>query len=375
MRNDITLHHHQPCALYLNQTLIPEHYWHQVKPKPHVQLLLLATVKGFRFKSALSLLAPMALSILAPWARGLVNGAQWLKSAASVGTMAGGSPLLHKLLPSPHPNALIQYSLSSSHRLSPTYDITGGSNRARPYQPVPLVLGKHKLIPDLAATPFTLHDNNQAYYHVLLNCGLGRLKLSNIKIGTVPIEQCNNVQHQIIPPGDNNTLWQSHYKSVPGGELISQEEACVRSTPNVTTQLRVEIQYQLYTVHRHNGHTAPTSCQLQLQYRKLRHTPSDSQSNHDMDENQDGIDNADSRVEADSTTHTDNTTVNAQNTHPSKAFPWQLFPIKRHPKQPQVIPQANGLFTLRDANLQANVLVLTLDVLCQRAAIKYASNA
>lgn len=35
-----------------------------------------------------------------------------------------------------------------------TYGLEGGSNAARPYQPLPLVLGEHRLFPDYASRPF-----------------------------------------------------------------------------------------------------------------------------------------------------------------------------------------------------------------------------
>jgi sulfur carrier protein ThiS len=43
---------------------------------------------------------------------------------------------------------------SASDNAPTTYSIEGGSNAARPYEPLPLVLGEHRVFPDYASRPF-----------------------------------------------------------------------------------------------------------------------------------------------------------------------------------------------------------------------------
>jgi len=40
-RHDITLHHQQPCTLYLNETLIPQSHWHILSIHEHTEFVII----------------------------------------------------------------------------------------------------------------------------------------------------------------------------------------------------------------------------------------------------------------------------------------------------------------------------------------------
>ena len=123
------------------------------------------------------------------------------------------------------------------------------------------------------------------------------------------------------------------------------------------------MQYQLYTVYRHNGHIASLNCQLQLQYRKVANTLQGSQQNHDTYENQNGINGTDNGSKKDAGENTANTrSIDVEPSSTSGVSDWQPFTFKFDAKQPQVLPQTNGLFVIHDASLQSKVLVFTMDV-------------
>jgi len=71
----------------------------------------------------------------------------------------------------------------SSYADSPTYSISGASNRANPFGPVPVVLGKHRVFPPYGAQPYTEILGNDEYLRMLFVWGYGRLDISDIKIG------------------------------------------------------------------------------------------------------------------------------------------------------------------------------------------------
>jgi hypothetical protein len=64
-----------------------------------------------------------------------------------------------------------------------TYGITGGSNSANPFGPVPVVLGTHRMYPLYGALPYTEIVGNDEYLRMLFVWGYGPLKIEDIKIG------------------------------------------------------------------------------------------------------------------------------------------------------------------------------------------------
>ena len=67
----------------------------------------------------------------------------------------------------------------------PQYSISGGANRARPYEPLQLLLGQHRLFPDLAAQEYTEYDQKgDQFLNQIFEFGLGgNLDIENIRIG------------------------------------------------------------------------------------------------------------------------------------------------------------------------------------------------
>lgn len=67
-------------------------------------------------------------------------------TAAAIG--GGGTLVINALFP---PRAPDQPRPLEGPSVRPVYSLVGGANRARPYEPLLLVLGTHRLFPDLAA--------------------------------------------------------------------------------------------------------------------------------------------------------------------------------------------------------------------------------
>ena len=67
----------------------------------------------------------------------------------------------------------------------PQYSISGGANRARPYEPVMLLLGTHRMFPDLASQEYTEYDDQgDQYLNQIFDFGLGEdLEVTNIRLG------------------------------------------------------------------------------------------------------------------------------------------------------------------------------------------------
>ena len=71
---------------------------------------------------------------------------------------------------------------------SPSRSLAFASNQVRQYAPVPVVLGRHRVVPPLAAKPTTrVEANGDVYQTVPVLWGYGPLGISEIKIGTTPV--------------------------------------------------------------------------------------------------------------------------------------------------------------------------------------------
>jgi hypothetical protein len=84
-----------------------------------------------------------------------------------------------------------------------SFTISGTRNRLRPYGAVPRVYGKIRIYPDLCASPITEIQGEDQYINVLFCLGYKPLKISEIKIGEIPITDFKEVSW-IIDDGWSN---------------------------------------------------------------------------------------------------------------------------------------------------------------------------
>ena len=81
-------------------------------------------------------------------------------------------------------------------QVSPSYELRLTRNAARPYRSIPVVLGKHRVLPPLAGTTKSEIDatDGHLYQRFLLVWGYGQLKVTDIRIGGAPIGDYEDVQ-------------------------------------------------------------------------------------------------------------------------------------------------------------------------------------
>lgn len=161
---------------------------------------LTATVNGVdveRSRWADAVVKPGDVLVLRQGMRGVEAGAAAASAAAAAGKSAAAVALAYAaayvavnlaigLALSMLSNALMGKKSSGSgdsDATPTTYSIEGGSNDARQYQPLPLVLGEHRVFPDYASRPFaefvpdptTAHEilNNSPTYEIQVNPPFG----------------------------------------------------------------------------------------------------------------------------------------------------------------------------------------------------------
>ena len=98
------------------------------------------------------------------------------------------------------------------------FSIAGGSNSARPNEPLTLVLGQHRVFPDLVAREYTDFDTDgNSYLNQVFDFGLGDLQIQNERIGDTPLTSFQSVESQ--KNVDVVTLVAGNVDTLDGAEL------------------------------------------------------------------------------------------------------------------------------------------------------------
>ncbi len=131
-----------------------------------------------------------------------------------------GSALVNVLIPPPKPSA-VTANFGSAPAPSPTYSLQAQGNQARLTQPIPVIYGRHRVYPDLAATPWTEYDGNGQYLHQLHCIGQGEHEVEQIRIEDTPIASFEEIETELVAPGGAVTLFETDVVTAP--EIAGQE--------------------------------------------------------------------------------------------------------------------------------------------------------
>lgn len=147
-------------------------------------------------------------------------------AVGSAAIMTAGSVLVSALVPLPSPSLPAIGSGAALAQPSPTYSLQGQGNFARLSQPIPVIYGRHIVYPDLAATPYGEYVSNDQFLHQLHCIGLGEYDIEKICIEDSPITAFDEVEYQIVAPGQHVTLFDPDVvtaSEVAGQELVHGE--------------------------------------------------------------------------------------------------------------------------------------------------------
>ena len=197
--------------VFVNDEEVPHALWPRIRPKPSARLFVRVNALGGGRgggKNPLAIIASIAVMAFAAWAAPILTASLFGVETAAV-TSAGlfsamgltkmlvagaitmlGTLLVNAIAPTPKPAA--DGGLST-----PTYAITGTSNRLNPYGSIPRVFGRRRLFPVLAAKPYTETVGNERYMRLLLLAGYGPLALDDIRIGSTPITAFDGAEVEI----------------------------------------------------------------------------------------------------------------------------------------------------------------------------------
>lgn len=254
---------------------VPLALWQRLIPR-HGDMVLISArgLGGGGGGKILRTVALVAVVVLSYGYGAALGGALGLTgtTAAAVGSsliMIGGSLLVNALLPPLTPTAA-KLGIGEKYESSPTYAISGGRNRARPWEPMLLVFGRHKVVPDLGSAPYTQFQGSEQYLNQVFHFGLqgDSLLLSDLKIGNTPITDYRDVQTQMQGTGGKLDMFPGNVDTLQGFALTKADGYQFRTTPADTISIAVEFAARLFRV-RDDGTLVSRSVNVRVQYRPV----------------------------------------------------------------------------------------------------------
>lgn len=162
------------------QQVMPE-FWHRVRPKSGTAVAMRPVPKG-----------PLTLLLTASLTTALGGGALagFFANLLVAGLLFGVKFLLNKLFAPKEKN-------DEQTEPKASYSITGSRNQVSQDGAVPVILGTHRVVPFLAAQPYTENVGNDQYLRQLFVVGYGPVDISSIKLGETPIEHFEGVTIEV----------------------------------------------------------------------------------------------------------------------------------------------------------------------------------
>lgn len=198
-------------------------------------------------KKFLAFAIPIVLSIYAPgWGAALFGKATLGARIFAAVVTAVGSAIANKLLAPKQPKGL------RDMQASPTYSLSGGRNRARPYEPLPLLFGELRYTPDYASLPYTMFEGDDQYLYSVFHAGINCGEVSAYRIGKTPIESFSGVTVRaagISGMADETLQAWGNVDSAPGaGRLVGDGGFVSRLSSAGARALQIDVEGSLYAI-------------------------------------------------------------------------------------------------------------------------------
>lgn len=276
----------QPISIVLDDRLLTVQEWDTVCPLPGQIINVKAEVQGGGGggggSNPLQIVAMVALVVVAAILAAPTGGASlWLAgaigtSAATAGMIIGGvvmiagSLIINAVFAAQMPSADLgnMSGSTSSMQTSPTYGISGGQNRQRPYEPMPVLMGQHVIYFDLASKPFTEYHGEDQYLYQIFHRGLSSATFTDYKIGDNALSNYSDWSWNYADSNGKIGAFPGNVDVAPGANLEASAGWIVRTTSINTYRIGLDIEGTLFYANNSGGMDS-TSVQLQVQYRAV----------------------------------------------------------------------------------------------------------
>lgn len=264
---------YRPIIVSLDDRLLTVDEWDTVCPTHQQILNVSATVQGGGGGGGGSnvgqIVAMIAIVVIA-----VVTQQYYLVPAygAAIGAigaaviMAAGAVLVNAVFAAQTPGVEMSGQTGQYSQGSPTYSLSGGSNRMRPYESMPVVMGSHRFFPDAGAKPYTEYRGEDQYLYQIFHLGLSSIAYSDWKIGTTPLSSYQEYSWYYPDQYGRINAFPGNVDSIPGAELVNSAGWIYRTTSSNTYRIGVDIEGTLYYAN-NSGGLDNTSVQIRIQYK------------------------------------------------------------------------------------------------------------
>ena len=183
----------------------------------------------------LGTLAAIAAAVFLPPALGFAAGSLGAALVGAAITVVGGL-IVNALFPVETPDI---GGLPNNPAPAQLFGLSGGQNRARPYETLPLVLGRHRMFPDLGALEYTENDGDDQYFHGIYHFGLGDLDISELRNGSTLLSEFEGVQTELSGADGAISLAAGNVDTATGAALTDTGWT-VRQTGAETNRIGVD---------------------------------------------------------------------------------------------------------------------------------------
>lgn len=260
----------QDWVVSIGGAVVPALMWARTRPK-HGQIIECRRVAGrdvFR-ALAFAVLAYYTFGLGATAAGGWAAGGGLGMFLAQTAVFMIGAAVINKVLP-PQRARLNTYDQSTGS----TYSLAGGRNRARLYEPLGLLFGTTKVVPDYAAQPYTFFEADEQFLSARFSGGINLGSITDLKIGDTPLHSFDDVfaMRDGFPSGNTVNIDWANVDTVDGAALTAPTVApgawVMRTTSPGTRHMALDFVASLYDM-ADNGAMNALSVSVDIERRLL----------------------------------------------------------------------------------------------------------
>lgn len=263
---DVTVGHWVACV---DGAEVPIELWHVARPK-RGRVLTLRRMPG---REALRAVAFIALTYytfgkgngwMGAWGEGLRG------MFAKTALFMLGAAVINKHLPPPAAR-VESYDRQTG---GATYTITGGRNRLRPYEPIGIVFGTTRVVPDYAAQPYAWFEGDEQYQSLRFSAGINCRNVATVQVGDTPLVSfADYVETRVgFPTGNSIDAFWANVDTVAGALLTAPSGPggpwVERTSSLGTVRLAIDLVATVYSMN-DQGDMTPASVQVEVQTRLL----------------------------------------------------------------------------------------------------------
>lgn len=260
--------------VFVDGHYIPRDQWDKTIPAKNAQVSLRLVPMGGGGKNPLRTVLSLAVMAVVPVLTGVLTSLPGVMALGKTFTsmISAGVGMLGRMAVSALAPPGKQRALSAKE--SPTLFIQAARNDIRPFGRVPRVLGRHRMVPPMAALPYTETVGNDQYVRMLFCWGYGPLEISDLRIGDTPLAEFDDIEVQTREGYDDDAPITLFTNSVSQNDLhvklTKQAGNIVRLSAPDADEISVDITFPRGLVKfGSSGDKNTASVQIGVHYRRV----------------------------------------------------------------------------------------------------------